>query len=236
MLQSFIFGLEDAFHPFYAASFLIFTVVLSLFGISRGRLILFGSLYLIAYFIGLINVHIGVFDTLYLDEIFFGYLRMTYVGIGGLFLLIGAIHLVDWYRLRCKGCRKEEVIICPAFASLKGKSKERGQILQRLWLLLMVMLVLLLGITMSILAGVVPQEMIFILFSHLLAQGDGSRVTQIYIMYLIGLAFPLVLYWLICGIMQTKTVGIKTLAYYKAVCAALFLAFGSSLVSLIMTL
>jgi len=224
-------GLGDSVNPCNFATLLIFVTILSYIAHTPLRIIIFGGLFIaFAGGIQLLSVW-GLLDQMLTQPIILDVIRIGYLLTAAVFLFLGIMHILDWWRYKQQSDTKCFKLPLPVFFRNKSEDHQLKLWKKVLIFSLNLCLVAFSAFIMSFIGTVYPQsKYMFVVHSFLMAGGDRGFAQQSFSVYSLAMILPLIIAWfvILCLALWKKR-GVKIVSYYKGILSALFISTGLGL-------
>lgn len=231
LYPAFIIGVEDGINPCGFAAALILMLYLSFIGYTRRHIILYGGLLIFSAWLTQFTIAFGFWDYfLTLNGVLF-VVQGLYWLLAGIFLVLGILNILDWWRYKKyldMDCFRVKL---PAFFRIRRASRVISQRRKIVLVMGIAILTFLVGEIVALMGSIYPQdEYIFIVHSFFMSGGDRVFVYWSMILYSFAMVLPMIVAWLmILVLVSLKKRNSKVILYYKGVTAALFLSTGTGL-------
>ena len=227
-------GLSDSVNPTAITTLVIFIALLLNLATSHKSVLIVGSAFIFAVFQFTLLSLLGQFDQSFLSiEVQF-LLKKIYLGLAGVFLLLGVIHLYEWYLLRRSNSFNCLIIRWPKFFFSEEQGADDLNIRGKSFFRKLVLIGLGAGILCAILETVWPPHFfINALYYDFAFAGKGFSVFMAWCMYSLIFVLPLVLALALVyfasksGKIQTGQAGVVR---FKIISAAVFISLGIGLI------
>jgi hypothetical protein len=228
---AFTTGIKDSLNPFWIAGVLFFVLLLSTEAHTRNRAVSIGLFFIVSAGMTQYWLTRGLGDPFFTQGYFLNVVAYYYLLVALIFFIIGGLNWSDWWGYKNFYNTDRFRFKLPVFLRRPEGDFTGSGLWVGLNLVRSVFLAFFTGMVFTFTASIAPQDKyIYILYSHLLANGDMAFVNGSYILYSLGFVVPSAVIWMVVvWLTAQKEQGSVFISYYKGVSAIVFLLTGLGL-------
>lgn len=224
-------GFKDVLNPYNAATVLVFLIILSIWARKPLNIVLVGGVFIFTIGCAYFTSVFGYWDGLYLNEPFTSLIYIIYLLLGGAFILLGILEIMDRVRFKRESRIERFRLRLPCFFREDQGMKSRGRLISIILGIGSILLTFFIAQFIGVLAASFPQdEYIYVVYSFLLSGGNKGFVLRTFLLYCLVLIMPLIIAWIVVYFCSKKCKGnLRAVLIYKTVLSALYIATGVGL-------
>ena len=224
-------GLGDSINPCVLASVLLFIVYISFQGKSKRRIFFLGLLYILASVRMQQMIIAGFWDGLLMNSVVQRLISIVYFCIAVGFIVLSALHFLDWQSSRFGYDKRRLWLNGPAFLHARKDTALKPGIRCAIQLVFAAISAYLISAVFTLIAAIYPQtEYIYIVHSFGVSGGDRNLVKGMFFYYSVAMALPVIVVWVVLMLGKLFSNGRTNIqVFYNGVMASLFCSGGLGL-------